>query len=216
MENQLLLIPANSYSIDTNVFIDIWGPSNYIFSKSKMPELWDHIERLVEDGRIFATREVYDELKRHATPELLTWLKNHKEMFVLDKAQIEAAAHIINNVYSKYKEGYRPDVMNGADPFVVATAITKSAVVFTQEHEQQPGHNPSEVNCPKIPTVCDTYGVECVNIEKFIEREGFKLSMVDTKTLGAQPSATFSTIPALQSSAIPIPTEKATNSPLVN
>jgi hypothetical protein len=177
VENQLLLIPADCYSIDTNVFIEIWSPPANIFSKARMPELWDHIEKLVEAGKIFATKEVYDELKRHATPELLTWLKNHKDMFIFEKAQVEAATHIINDVYSKYKEGYRPDVMNGADPFVVAAAMTRSAVVFTLEHEQ-PNHDPANTNSPKIPTVCDIYGIEHVNIEEFIRREGFKIGMV--------------------------------------
>lgn len=181
MENQLLLIPSECYSIDTNVFIEIWSPPTNMFSKSKMPELWDHIERLVDEGKMFATKEVYEELKRHAPPDLMAWLKNHKDMFSLDKAQIEAAAHVINDIYSKYKEGYRPDIMNGADPFVVALAITRSAVVFTLEHEQ-PNHDPAQTNSPKIPTVCQAYGVEYVNIEQFIEREGFKISMISAAT----------------------------------
>jgi hypothetical protein len=195
VENQLLLIPSDTYSIDTNVFIEIWcPPSAGIFTKSKMPELWDHIESLIDKGKIIASKEVYDELKRHASPELHDWLQAHKHMFVFNQAQVTAAGHIINDVYSKYKDGYKPEVVNGADPFVVATAMTHTAVVFTLEHEQG-AHEPSKTNCPKIPNVCSHYGIECVNMEKFIEREGFKLSMIATQQTSAQSESTAATAP---------------------
>lgn len=192
MDGQLLLIPSECYSIDTNVFIEIWGPQDNMYSMTKMPELWTHIESLIEREKIFATKEVYDELKRHASDELRAWLKNHKDMFMQDRAQIETAGRIINDVYSKYKEGYRPDISDGADPFVVAAAMNRSAAVFTLEHTQ-PNHDPAQTNVPKIPTVCDHYGVECVNMERFIEREGFKLGMVDSSGMLA-PANTSSVV----------------------
>ena len=78
MEVQLGLIASDIYSIDTNVFLDIWcPPEGNIYSKSRMPELWDHIEKLVGEGRIIATKEVYDELCNHASPDLKQWLDHH-------------------------------------------------------------------------------------------------------------------------------------------
>lgn len=189
MEVQLSLIAPDVivYSIDTNVFLDIWcPPDSNIFSKHRMPELWEYVEKLVEEGRIIATREVYDELKDHAEEDLLEWLKAHKHMFIeLDESILNHTKAIINDVYSTYKGGYKPDQKNAADPFVVAVALSRQAVVFTQEHRQDP-HNPSELNSPKIPTVCDKYDLECVNLHGFIEREGFTIRMVQAE-VAAEP-----------------------------
>lgn len=186
VENQVLLIPSDCYSIDTSVFLDIWCPAEAgMFSREKLPELWSHIEKLVDDGKILASKEVFDELESNASSDLQDWLKKHKSMFVFDKEQVAKAEGLINGFYNQYKRGYKPEIGDAADPFVVATAMAHGAVVFTQEHTQ-PHHTPSEVNTPKIPTVCTQYGVECVNIEKFIEREGFRISMtqgVDTQSV---------------------------------
>lgn len=78
--HQLLLVPPDTYSIDTSVFLDIWcPPSANIFSKSRIPELWKHIEKLIEMGKIIASREVLDELERNASDDLQEWLKSHKK-----------------------------------------------------------------------------------------------------------------------------------------
>jgi len=177
VDHQLPLIPPDTYSIDTSTFLDIWcPPDGQIYSKERIPELWQHIESLIDAGKIIASREVLEELERNANDELLAWLKNHKAMFVMDRQQVDTADTIINEVYTQYKRGYKPEIGDAADPFVVATAMVHNAVVFTQE-QRQPRHIPSQTKVPKIPTVCAYYGVECVNIEQFIEREGFTLHM---------------------------------------
>jgi hypothetical protein len=106
VEVQLGLISSDIYSIDTNVFLDIWcPPEGNIYSKDRMPELWQHIEKLVEEGRIIATKEVYDELINHAATDLKQWLEDHRSMFSLTKQQVAYADDVINKVYSKYKNG---------------------------------------------------------------------------------------------------------------
>ena len=178
VQHQTQLLASEIYSIDTSVILDIWcPPEGNMFSKEKIPKLWNHIEKLITEGKIIASKEVYDELERHAAEDLLKWLKNNKEMFVFNREQLERAEQLINDFYSLYKRGYKPEISNAADPFVVATAIVHKAVVFTSEHEQGK-HDAKEVNEPTIPTVCSNYGIECVNIEKFIEREGFKITMM--------------------------------------
>lgn len=178
VEVQLALIDSNIYSIDTNVFLDIWcPPEGNIYSKERMPELWQYIEKLVDEGRIIATKEVYDELIEHASSELKSWLEEHKTIFKISEQQIGFADNIINNVYAKYKNGYKPELKDAADPFVVAIALTCNATVLTQEQRQDP-HDPAQVNGPKIPTVCSEYNVACVNLEEFIAKEGFSIRMV--------------------------------------
>lgn len=175
---QLGLIASNIYSVDTNVFLDIWcPPESNIYSKHRMPELWGYIEQLVNEGRIIATKEVHDELEEHAAADLRQWLNDHRSIFSQTEKQVRYAEDIINKVYAKYKNGYRPELKDAADPFVVAIALEHGATVFTQEH-RQPAHEPALVGAPKIPTVCAEYNVHCVNIEEFITREGFAVRMV--------------------------------------
>lgn len=181
VEVQLGLIASDIYSIDTNVFLDIWcPPEGNIYSKSRMPELWDHIEKLVGKGRIIATKEVYDELCEHASPDLKQWLDDHKSMFNLSDKQVGYADDVINKVYSKYKDGYRPEVKDAADPFVAAVALEHRATVLTQEQRQDP-HDPALVNGPRIPTICAEYNLPCVNIEEFVTKEGFSIRMIKTE-----------------------------------
>lgn len=174
---QTSLIPNDIYSIDTNVFIQVWGPpQGNIYSKTRMPDLWNHIEKLVDEGKVVASKEVYDELVEHASEELMEWLQKHKSIFSLTAEQIEIARVIINDVYAKYKNGYKPEIKDAADPFVVATAIACGGKVLTLENRQGP-HNPRDIGSPKIPTVCEYYNVPCYNLDEFLEEEGFSISL---------------------------------------
>ena len=53
-----------------------------------------------------------------------------------------------------------------ADPFIIAKAKYREAVVITEE------------NCPsngaKIPNICQHFGIECVKLEGFLIREDWK------------------------------------------
>lgn len=147
---QISLIPNDIYSIDTNIFIEIWGsPQGNIYSKARMPDLWAHIVKLTEEHRIVASKEVYEELKEHASDELMQWPNEHKYMFSLTSEQIEIARAVINDVYAQYKNGYQPDLRNAADPFVVACAISCGGKVLSLESRQGP-HNPRDVGEPKF------------------------------------------------------------------
>lgn len=177
MDVQVALIPNDIYSIDTNIFIEIWGPpQGNIYSKARMPDLWTHIEKLVENGRIIASKEVYSELKNHASEELMEWLDKHKYMFSITSEQIELARTIINDVYSQYKNGFKPEIKNAADPFVVAVAAACGGKVLSLESRQGP-HNPRDVGSPKIPTVCEHYKIPCYNLDEFLDAEGFSISL---------------------------------------
>ena len=53
-----------------------------------------------------------------------------------------------------------------ADPFVVAAAKVHQASVVTREAFKSGG--------ARIPTVCQEFGVECLNVEQFLTRERLK------------------------------------------
>ena len=50
-----------------------------------------------------------------------------------------------------------------ADPFIIALAKTINGCVVTEEKEKP--------NAPKIPNVCDHFGVPFTNLQGFMERE---------------------------------------------
>ena len=56
---------------------------------------------------------------------------------------------------------------NAADPFVVALAMTHNLTVITLEQR-------GSATNPKIPEVCDDYGVPWVNLLEFIRNEKWR------------------------------------------
>lgn len=73
--------------------------------------------------------------------------------------------------YAKFKGA------SGADPFVVAAAIVerdqqvllpREAIVVTNERE----HGPSRI---AIPDACKSEGIDCLNIERWFLREGWRV-----------------------------------------
>ena len=52
-----------------------------------------------------------------------------------------------------------------ADPFVIASEYERGASVVTEEINR--------VNAGKIPNVCARFGVECINLQELMEREGW-------------------------------------------
>lgn len=58
---------------------------------------------------------------------------------------------------------------NGADPFVIATALVNGFTVVTEEL----GGSPTK---PKIPSVCTALGVRCINVLQFIREQGWSFS----------------------------------------
>ena len=53
-----------------------------------------------------------------------------------------------------------------ADPFVIARAKVASGVVVTQEQFKD--------NAPQIPNVCQYFGIKYVDLEGFMEGEGWE------------------------------------------
>lgn len=148
-----------TYCIDTSALIDLnkWYPIEVF------PTLWGNLDDLVQQGRLTAPREVLKEIERK-DDDLLRWVKDHRNMFTEPSPeQLETVKDILRlfpNLIDHTKS--IPD----ADPFVIALALVKNkeeqssffagkCLVVTQE-------KPSRGDRPKIPDVCQHYGVECI------------------------------------------------------
>jgi len=159
------------YCTDTSALIELHA----IYGSDVFVSLWQNVAGLVKDGRLIAPREVLREIEKK-DDELLRWVKKHRKIFrQQDIEQLQRAQEILSRF---------PDLIDpakeipDADPFVVALAIIENTkrqdtlfkshcIVLTQE-------KPSRGARPKIPDVCQRYGIECILVAELFRKEGWK------------------------------------------
>lgn len=153
-----------AYVFDTSSFIVIGH-----YYPQQFPSFWDKFNQAVEATKIISVREVFRELNQAAsTPHFATWIERHKNIFMIPNA---AATQFVSTIFSvphfqtlvseKKRLAGRPC----ADPFIIAWAKVIDGCVVTEEKERP--------NAPKIPNVCQHFGVDCTNLQGFMEREGW-------------------------------------------
>jgi hypothetical protein len=124
-----------------------------------MPGLWIKFNKMVQKGKIVSCREVYEEIMM-GDDELVKWAKENKDIFLPADQVIQVE---VRNILVKF-----PDLINvkkrknNADPFIIAVAKVFSCTLITQETKA--GYN----NPPKIPNVCDYYGIKYINLVQFM------------------------------------------------
>jgi hypothetical protein len=134
---------------------------------TRFPSLWAKFNSMVSDGKVVSVREVYKEVERWSPGRrLVQWAKENKEVFLPSTPeeltfvrQIFAVKHFQSLIQQRH-------ILEGnpvADPFVIAKAKALNAAVVTQEAF---AHGAS-----KIPNICRHFGVECMDLEGFMERE---------------------------------------------
>ena len=134
---------------------------------------WKKIEGLIKKKRLFAPREVLEEIKRF-DDTLATWSKKHTEMFKEETAEQIA---IVKEILKKYPSLIKKDKKFAADPWVIALAIEMirnpqktlteiKRIVVTEEKIRG--------NRVRIPYVCKEYTVEAIDILDMFRNEGWK------------------------------------------
>ncbi|MHA1770211.1 MAG: DUF4411 family protein [Candidatus Thorarchaeota archaeon] len=149
------------YSFDTSGFIN---PFRRYYVPDVFPQLWDMINRLIEDGTIVASKEVFIELGVK-DDDLLHFVSNRPSLFIeLDDIQQAIVGEIVNS----YKKLVDPNsTKNNADPYVIALAEVFNLTVVSYERPGNQEH-------PKIPYVCQQRGVKHINFIEFLRDEGYK------------------------------------------
>jgi len=135
----------------------------------QFPTLWDNFGELVEWGGIVSTREVWKEIQASPVEALRDWAEKNKALFppptaqeAIKVAQIYAVPHFQQNIEQK-------KLLNGgyvADPFVIAKAMELRGTVVTIERPKPHG--------TKIPNICMHFGIACLDLEQFMDREGWR------------------------------------------
>ena len=154
------------YVFDTNSFRIL---SNYY--PRVFPTFWNQFEEGVEARDVVSVREVYNELERQISHTWLwDWVRQRREQLFLipGREETEVVTEIFKNRHFRtiVGEAQRLEGWPVADPFVVAAARVRDGCVVTEES--------SRPNAARIPNVCDYLGVECINVEGFLDRNGWQ------------------------------------------
>jgi hypothetical protein len=152
------------YSLDTSALMDAWHRH---YPVDVIPALWRAIEEGVTEGRFFAAEEVKTELARK-DDDLLKWARRQRGFFVdLDAAQQAAVAEVLHE-FPRLIGAQKG--RSGADPFVIALARTRGAVVVTGENDD------GSPDRPKIPLVCRHFGIRAIKPLEFIRENRWVFS----------------------------------------
>lgn len=157
------------YLLDANVLIDA---NRDYYPIERVPEFWEWIAHVGENGHAKIPLEVYEEIK-DGKDELATWAKD---------GQIEAALLFgeevdVTLVSKVTDEGYGPDLTDddvekmGRDPFLIAYAVAKvgQRCVVTTEVSK-----PRRLRANRhLPDVCNDFGVPCCNTFEFVRALNF-------------------------------------------
>ena len=144
------------YCLDTNIFIEPW---NRFYSTKFTKGYWETLADLAQKDILFSTDEVKKEIEK-IDDDLLKWIKN-KNFF---KSPDEAVQKQVTEILKKY-----PNLIDNskgrsmADPWVIAHAKSRNAVVVTLE---QKSRKSGQV---KIPDVCSQEKIECIDIYDLIQ-----------------------------------------------
>ena len=144
------------YCVDTSGWLDGWERH---YPPDVFPTLWTKIDGLVDAGEILSSEEVYVELQKKAD-ELHDWIKERKRMLVPLSEEIQLIAIDLLRDFPRLVDTLRG--RSKADPFVIATAIQRQAVVVTGEPVT------GKMNKPRIPDVCQVKGISCINFLQMI------------------------------------------------
>ena len=152
------------YVFDSNTLINIFNH----YYPGRFPSFWDNFNELISKQIIISVREVRRELEKRGD-KLSDWAKSHNELFLTPNAEESGfIAEIFKIKHFHILIQKKQQYIGGpiADPFVIAKAKILNACVVTEEKKTD--------NAAKIPNVCDHFGISCINLEGFMEKENWK------------------------------------------
>lgn len=139
------------YCLDTSSWLQAWVRA---YPLDRFPSLWASFEALIAEGQIITSMEVRREVDKK-DDGLRDWFAANTSMIVELEQDIQESALEVLRSYPRLLNMKKRK--SGADPFVVATAIVRKAIVVTEEDF-------GTATNPKIPFVCNAMGVTQVNV----------------------------------------------------
>lgn len=165
------------YLLDANTFIEA---KNRYYHMDICPGYWEWLLQQHHAGMVASISMVQDELLK-GNDELHEWANDHGGFFlnVSDDTTQAAFAEVAEycTVYAEeqtLKAGALDDFLGGADPWLIAKAISSSATVVT--HEQ---YNPHTRRKLLIPNISEAFGVQCVDTFGLLHQLGAKFVLAN-------------------------------------
>jgi len=157
------------YLLDANIFIQA---QNLHYGMDFCPAFWDFLKQEATMNRLFSTDMVYDELKVY-NDEVSRWvIENRDLLFTISSEDAETQSKFseianFTNSHTTYKASEKGRFLDGADPWLIATASTMRLTIVT--HETLVSPNSTKV---KIPNVAREFEVNWINPYEMIRRLG--------------------------------------------
>ncbi len=107
------------------------------------------------DGELFSGRPDWSKLAAYPQPVLTP----EEQAFVGEIFRVRHFQALVGNTQ-------RLTGLPVADPFVIAAARIRGGCVVTEEVKKP--------NAAKVPNVCEHFGIECLNVEGFLEQNGWE------------------------------------------
>lgn len=162
------------YCIDTCVFLNCLNIStddDEPYAADVFPGALEYIESKMISGKVVATIATYNELKKreNKVEGLKEWLRKNRKFFI-DEDSSQASA--MKPIAIKYPV-YSTDKGDYGDIALVGFAKSRGLIVVTAETRKDQ-HRKLH---PKVPNVCDEFGVICLSVVGFLRTEKVVLSL---------------------------------------
>jgi hypothetical protein len=152
------------YVFDTSSF----SPLKH-FYPDVFVSMWSGLDDLYQAKQLISTREAWKELERgNPDQHVNKWLKPRKDLFLTPTtAEMQFVAEIfsIPHFHKLIGDKQRLNGWPVADPFVIACAKIYGGTLVTEEQ--------AKPNSPKIPNVCNHFKIPCINLNTFMQQQGW-------------------------------------------
>lgn len=150
----------------------IWA-NREVFRLVDSPRYWDWFALRLKDGSVVTHKAVYEEIVKAATKDkpdpIALWIKTRKGTWCsygcTDQSKV-LLGDISGHCIKKYGFEVAKKFLAGGDSLLIARAkVDEDGVVVTQESEHKD---------PRIPSICDYFGVAHMPLNKMNIKLGMK------------------------------------------
>lgn len=169
----------NIFLIDTNIFIE---PYRKFYAFDLIPTYWERLKIEFKKERIVVLDMVYNEIEK-GEDALSLWLINNKELINVKNHKKQEIIYYYGEVlrYLQTSGLYTNKAVNEwsrvdiADPWLIATAKVYNYTIVTNESKNGNLSLKQKSNSPKIPDVCYSFGVNCIDLYEMMRQIGIKI-----------------------------------------
>lgn len=151
------------FCLDTGVFIRPHRDGFYGFQLA--PTFWEMLKEKAAAGVVVSPRQVYQELADYGDA-LTDWVTARRETPLFAEpgpATQGNLTRVADYVSGNYPGRKAAEFLGGADPWVIAQAITDNAVIVSFENRSS-----IDAQTPKIPNVAQAFQVRTISLYQML------------------------------------------------